>query len=31
MVEVGIVLAEPSMDEGVVGRLIVNPQEEELS
>jgi hypothetical protein len=27
----GIVLAEPSVDEGVVGRLIIDPQEEELS
>jgi hypothetical protein len=26
----GIVLAEPSVDEGMVGRLIVDPQEEEL-
>jgi hypothetical protein len=26
----GVVLAEPSMDQGVVGWLVVDPQEEEL-
>jgi hypothetical protein len=26
-----VVFAEPSMDQGVVGRLVVDPQEEELS
>jgi hypothetical protein len=31
MVGAGIVFAEPSVDESVVGRLIVDPQEEELS
>jgi hypothetical protein len=30
VVRAGVVLAEPSMDEGVVGRLVVDPQEEEL-
>jgi hypothetical protein len=30
MVGAGIVLAEPSMDEGVVRGLIVDPQKEEL-
>jgi hypothetical protein len=27
----GVVFAEPSVDEGVVRRLVVSPQEEELS
>jgi hypothetical protein len=26
----GVVFAEPSMDQGVVGQLVVDPQEEEL-
>jgi hypothetical protein len=26
----GIVFAEPSVDEGMVGRLVIDPQEEEL-
>jgi hypothetical protein len=30
MIGAGIVFAEPSMDKSVVGRLIVDPQEEEL-
>jgi hypothetical protein len=30
MVRAGVVFAEPSMDEGVVGGLIVDPEEEEL-
>jgi hypothetical protein len=30
MVGAGIVFAEPSVDEGVVGWLVVDPQEEEL-
>jgi hypothetical protein len=31
MVGAGVVLAEPGMDKGVIRRLIVDPQEEELS
>jgi hypothetical protein len=31
MVQVGIVFAEVCVDEGVVRRLVVDPQEEELS
>jgi hypothetical protein len=31
MIGAGVVFAEPGMDQGVVGRLIVDPQEEELS
>jgi hypothetical protein len=31
MVRAGIVFAEPGVDQGVVGRLVVDPQEEELS
>jgi hypothetical protein len=30
MVRAGVVLVEPSVDEGVVGRLVVDPQEKEL-
>jgi hypothetical protein len=31
MVGAGVVFAEPSVDQGVVGRLVVDPQEKELS
>jgi hypothetical protein len=31
VVGTGIVFAEPGMDQGVVGRLVVDPQKEELS
>jgi hypothetical protein len=31
MVGAGVVLAEVSMDKGVVGGLVVDPEEEELS
>jgi hypothetical protein len=31
MIGAGVVFAEPSVDQGVVGKLIVNPQEKELS
>jgi hypothetical protein len=30
MIGTGVVFAKPSVDEGVVGRLVVDPQEEEL-
>jgi hypothetical protein len=31
MVEAGVVFAEPHVDQAVVWRLVVDPQEEELS
>jgi hypothetical protein len=31
MIGTGVVFAEPSVDQGVIGRLVVDPQEEELS
>jgi hypothetical protein len=31
MIRAGIVFAEPGVDQGVIGRLVVDPQEEELS
>jgi hypothetical protein len=31
VVGAGVVFAEPDVDQAVVGRLVVNPQEEELS
>jgi hypothetical protein len=31
MIGAGVVFAEPSMDQDVVGRLVVDPQEKELS
>jgi hypothetical protein len=30
VIRAGVVLTEPSVDQGVIGRLVVDPQEEEL-